>query len=69
MSEKLSLKKTIVQSQNVSRPGDLPRKLIGANSTASTRKILQIAEPTVWDTDVTAVPPLSPPSLDDHKYT
>ncbi|GJM91606.1 hypothetical protein PR202_ga07998 [Eleusine coracana subsp. coracana] len=70
VSDKLSAKKTIVQSQNVTRPGDLPRKLIGANSAASTRKILQTAERTIWDTNVTAVPPLSPPSLDDHhKHT
>ncbi|KAK3153432.1 hypothetical protein QOZ80_2BG0172470 [Eleusine coracana subsp. coracana] len=70
VSDKLSAKKAIVQSQNVTRPGDLPRKLIGANSVASTRKILQTAESAIRDTDVTAVPPLSPPSLDDHhKHT
>ena len=67
VSDKLSAKKIIVPSQNVTGPGDLPRKLISASSEASTtRKILQTVEPAIWDTDVTAVPPLSPPSLDDH---
>jgi hypothetical protein len=65
VNKKLSQKKTIVQSQNITRPGDLPRKLIRADSDASVRKILQAVEPIIWDNDVTAVPPLSPPSLDD----
>ncbi|TVU31481.1 hypothetical protein EJB05_23168 [Eragrostis curvula] len=66
VSDKLSAKKTISRSQNVTRPVDVPRKLIRVISEASARKILQANEPTIWDTAVTAVPPLSPPSFDDH---
>uniref|UniRef100_A0A0A8YE20 Uncharacterized protein n=1 Tax=Arundo donax TaxID=35708 RepID=A0A0A8YE20_ARUDO len=70
VNAKLSPKKTNVQSQNVTRPGNVPRKLIRANFEESTRKILQAVDPTVWDTDVTAIPPLPPPILDDHhKHT
>ncbi|KAL6906298.1 hypothetical protein ACP4OV_003899 [Aristida adscensionis] len=66
VNDKLSLKKKIiVQSKNVTRPGNVSIKLISANSGVSARKMLQIVEPSVQTTDVAAVPPLSPPSLDD----
>ncbi|CAO2201007.1 unnamed protein product [Urochloa humidicola] len=66
---KLSLKKTDAQSQNVTRPENLPIQLIGATDSKSfARKMLQ-AEFVFSDTDVTAVPPLSPPSLDEqHRH-
>lgn len=70
MNEKLSLKKPDAQNQNVTRPGNLPISLIGSSdSTSSTRKMLQSAELVLRDTAVTAVPPLSPPGLDDkHRH-
>jgi hypothetical protein len=67
VNEKLSLKKPDAQNQNVTRPGNLPISLIGSSdSTSSTRKMLQSAELVFRDT---AVPPLSPPGLDDkHRH-
>jgi len=68
VSEKLSPKKTDAQSQNVTRPGNLPINLRATDSTASARKILQ-SEFVFSDTDITAVPPMSPPGLDDeHRH-
>ncbi|CAN6324417.1 unnamed protein product [Urochloa humidicola] len=69
VNEKLLLKKTDAQSQNITRPENLPIMLIGAtDSRSSARKILQ-AKLVFSDTDVTAVPPLSPPGLDDeHRH-
>jgi hypothetical protein len=68
VNEKLSPKKTDAQSQNVTRLGNLPIKLRASDSKASARKILQ-AELVFNDTDVTAVPPMSPPGLDDeHRH-
>ena len=43
--------------------------MVGAtDSKASARKILQSVDIAFRDTDVSAVPPLSPPSLDEHKH-
>ncbi|CAL4915827.1 unnamed protein product [Urochloa decumbens] len=65
VNEKLLLKKTDVQSQNITRPENLQIELVGAtDSKSSARKILQ-TKLVFSDTDVTAVPPLSPPGLDD----
>ncbi|CAL4932536.1 unnamed protein product [Urochloa decumbens] len=69
VNEKLLLKKSDAQSQNLTGPENLTIKLIGAtDSKSSARKILQ-AELVFSDTDVTAVPPMSPPGLDDeHRH-
>ncbi|RCV43557.1 hypothetical protein SEVIR_9G309500v4 [Setaria viridis] len=70
VNEKLSPKKMDAQSQNITRPGNLPIDLIrSSDSKASARKILQAAELAFRDTVVSAVPPLSPPGLDDeHRH-
>ncbi|KAF8689252.1 hypothetical protein HU200_042043 [Digitaria exilis] len=70
VNEKLLRMKTDAQGQNVTKLGNLPTKQIrSSDSTASARKILQAAELAFRDRDVTAVPPLSPPSLDDvHRH-
>nr|CAB3500018.1 unnamed protein product [Digitaria exilis] len=70
VNEKLLRMKTDAQGQNVTKPGNLPTKQIrSSDSTASARKILQAAELAFRDRDVTAVPPLSPPGLDDvHRH-
>jgi len=69
VNEKLSPKKPDAQSQNVTRPGNLPINLRATtDSTASARKILQ-SEPVFSATEITAVPPMSPPGLDDeHRH-
>lgn len=64
MNAKLSAKKTNAQNQNVTTPGDLTRVVRATDSKASARKMLQFVDLAFRDTDVTAVPPLSPPSLD-----
>lgn len=70
VNEKLLRMKTDAQSQNVTRPGNLPSKQIrSSDSKASARKLLQAAGLAFRDMDVTAVPPLSPPGLDDvHRH-
>ncbi|KAL6642605.1 hypothetical protein ACP70R_020786 [Stipagrostis hirtigluma subsp. patula] len=67
VNDKLSLKQTNILGQNVTMHGNVPRKLIRASSEASARRTLQAVEPTIRITDVTAVPPLSPPSLDGYQ--
>uniref|UniRef100_J3N5B0 Glycosyltransferase family 92 protein n=1 Tax=Oryza brachyantha TaxID=4533 RepID=J3N5B0_ORYBR len=57
VNDKVSLKESNVQNQNDTKLEKVSRKFIRANSQASVRKILHVLEP--------AIPPLSPPGLDD----
>ena len=51
------------KNQTDSEPENLPIKLV----TYSSRKILSIVEPAYRDNDMSAVPPLSPPGLDEQQ--
>ncbi|ONM00488.1 Glycosyltransferase-like KOBITO 1 [Zea mays] len=68
VNAKLSPKETNAQSQNVTAPGNMTRVVRSTDSKASGRKILQAVDLAFSDTNVTAVPPLSPPSLDEHRH-
>ncbi|KAF2915034.1 glycosyltransferase-like At2g41451 isoform X1 [Oryza sativa Japonica Group] len=66
VNDKVSLKENNVQNKNHTKLEKVSRKFIRANSQASARKILHAVEPASHDSNVSAVPPLSPPSLDNH---
>nr|ACG34068.1 KOB1 [Zea mays] len=68
VNAKLSPKETNAQSQNVTASGNMTRVVRSTDSKASGRKILQAVDLAFSDTNVTAVPPLSPPSLDEHRH-
>uniref|UniRef100_A0A0D9XMZ8 Glycosyltransferase family 92 protein n=1 Tax=Leersia perrieri TaxID=77586 RepID=A0A0D9XMZ8_9ORYZ len=66
VNDKVSLKENNALNRNGTKIEKVSRKFITVNSQASARKILQAVEPTGRDSNVYAVPPLSPPSLDVH---